>query len=98
MKCFSTSTIIHASPNDIWNILVDGTNWLQWNPTITKIEGNIALGETLKIHKRINPNQSFPFKVSEFIPYEKMVWTGGSHLNSLKAIAPIVCLSGWMDV
>jgi hypothetical protein len=84
MKCFSTSTIIQASPEAIWNILVDGTNWLQWNPTITKIEGNITLGETLKVHTKINPIQAFPVKVSEFIPYERMVWTGGMSFGLLK--------------
>ncbi|GBO55327.1 hypothetical protein APA_3377 [Pseudanabaena sp. lw0831] len=84
MKCFSTSTIIRASPEAIWNILVDGNNWLQWNPTIAKIEGNIALGETLKVHTKINPNQAFPVKVSEFIPYEQMVWTGGMPFGLFK--------------
>jgi len=84
MKSFSASTIIQATPHEIWNILVDGTNWLQWNPTITKIEGNIDLGETLKIHTKINPNQAFPVKVSEFIPYEKMVWTGGMPFGLFK--------------
>jgi len=77
MKCFSASIIIQASPEIIWNILVDGTTWLQWNPTITKIAGNIRLGETVKVQTKINPDQVFPVKVSEFVTYERMVWTGG---------------------
>jgi hypothetical protein len=84
MKYFSTSTIIQASPDTIWNILVDGTNWLQWNPTITKIEGNIALGETVKVHTKINPDQAFAVKVSEFVPHERMVWTGGMPFGLFK--------------
>ncbi len=84
MKCFSAATIIQASLETTWNILVDGTNWLQWNPTITKIEGNITLGETLKIYTKINPNQAFPVKVSEFIPYERMVWTSGMPFGLFK--------------
>jgi hypothetical protein len=84
MKCFGTSTIIQALPESIWNILVDGTNWLQWNPTIAKIEGKIALGETVTVYTKINPERAFPVKVSEFVPYERMVWTGGMPLGLFK--------------
>jgi hypothetical protein len=84
VKSFSTSTIIQASPEKIWDILVDGTNWLHWNTTITKIEGNIALGETVAVYPKVNPNRAFPVTVSQFIPHERMVWTGGMPLGLFK--------------
>ncbi len=80
MKSFSTSTIIQALPESIWDILVDGTNWVQWNTTIVKVEGKIALGETVTVYAKLNPERAFPIKVSEFIPYKRMVWTGGMPL------------------
>jgi len=84
MKCFKTSTIIQAAPENIWNILVDGANWLQWNPTIAKIEGKIALGEKVTVYTKLNPERAFPVKVSEFVPHERMVWTGGMPLGLFK--------------
>lgn len=84
MKCFKTSTLIQALPESIWNILVDGTNWLQWNPAIAKIEGKIALGETVTVYTKVNPGRAFPLKVSEFVPYGRMVWTGGMPLGLFK--------------
>jgi hypothetical protein len=84
MKCFSTSTIIQALPETIWDILVDGTKWVQWNTTIVKVEGNIALGETVTVYTKINPERAFSIKVSEFIPYERMVWTGEMPLGVFK--------------
>ncbi len=84
MKCFSTSTLIQASPETIWNILVDGRSWLKWNPTVTKIDGTIAPGETVKVHTKINPDRVFAIKVSEFVPYERMVWTGSMPFGLFK--------------
>jgi hypothetical protein len=84
MKCFSTSIIIQASPETIWNILIDAAKWEQWNPTITKIEGNIALGETVKVYAKITPNRAFSVKVSELIPNERMIWTSGMPFGLFK--------------
>jgi ligand-binding SRPBCC domain-containing protein len=39
MKRFSTSTLIHALPETIWEILVDGTCWSQ----LTKMPIVVAL-------------------------------------------------------
>jgi len=77
MKCFTTSITIQALPETIWDILVDGNKWMQWNTTIVKIEGKIALYEKVTVYSKISPEQAFPIKVSEFIPYKRMVWTGG---------------------
>lgn len=78
---FSASTSIQALPERIWDILVDGAKWLQWNPTITKLNGTIALGETVTVYATINPTRAFPVQVSAFVPYERMVWTGGLPLG-----------------
>lgn len=84
MKCFRSATIIQASPEKIWDILVDGSNWLEWNTTIAKIEGNITLGSTVTVYPKANPERAFPVKVSEFVPCERMVWTGGMPLGLFK--------------
>lgn len=84
MKSFSTSTIIHASPETIWAILTDASNWLKWNTTVTKVEGKIALGEKITVFAKVNPNRAFPLTVTEFVPKERMVWSGGMPLGLFK--------------
>ncbi len=84
MKSFATSIVIQSSAEKIWNILTDAARWTEWNPTIDKIEGRIAPGEKVTVHTRINPGRAFPVKVAEFVPRQKMVWTGGMPLGLFK--------------
>lgn len=84
MKSFSTSIIINASPETIWTILTDASNWPKWNPTVTKVEGKIALGEQITVFAKVNPNRAFPLTVTEWVPPERMVWSGGMPLGLFK--------------
>jgi hypothetical protein len=84
MKSFSASTIINASPETIWKILIDASDWQKWNSTVTKVEGKIALGEKITVYAKVNPNRAFALTVSEYIPNERMVWTGGMPLGLFK--------------
>jgi len=36
------------------------------------------------VHTKINPDHAFPVKVSEFVPHELMVWTGGMPFGLFK--------------
>ena len=84
MKSFSTSTIINASPETIWKILIDASDWPKWNSTVIKVEGKIALGEKITVFAKVNPNRAFPLTVTEFVPKERMVWSGGMPLGLFK--------------
>lgn len=84
MKTFSTSTIIHASSETIWSILIDGSNWSSWNTTVTKVEGKIALGEKISVVTKLNPDRAFSLTVSEYVPKERMVWSGSMPLGLFK--------------
>ena len=84
MKSFSTSTIINASPETIWKILIDASDWPKWNSTVIKVEGKIALGEKITVFAKVNPNRAFALTVSEYIPNERMVWSGGMPLGLFK--------------
>ena len=50
------------------------------------MEGNIAPGETIKVFVKVNPGRAFPVKVTEFIPGQKMVWSGGMPLGLFKGV------------
>lgn len=84
MKSFSSSTMINASPEKIWGILTDGSRWTEWNTTVDRLEGRIASGEKIKVHAKISPGRAFPVKVSELVPGQRMVWTGGMPLGLFK--------------
>jgi hypothetical protein len=84
MKSFSTSTVISASPDTVWAILTDAPHWPDWNTTVDRVEGKIALGEKIIVYAKVNPGRAFPLKVSEFVPGRKMVWSGGMPLGLFK--------------
>ncbi|AKJ00359.1 uncharacterized protein YndB with AHSA1/START domain [Archangium gephyra] len=86
MKEYKASTLIRASPEKIWTILTDGASWPQWDPSCEKIEGRIAPGEKLKAFTKLSPGRAFPVKVSEFVPHQKMTWSGGMPLGLFKGV------------
>jgi uncharacterized protein YndB with AHSA1/START domain len=77
MKTFSVSTSIEASPEAIWGLLTDAAGFPGWDPTYTRIEGRIALGEKITLHHRTLKPEVLAMMVSAFEPARLMVWTGG---------------------
>ena len=51
---------------------------------MTKVEGEIALGEKITVFAKVNPNRAFPLTVAEFVPKKRMVWSGGMPLGLFK--------------
>ncbi len=90
MKTFSVSTIIQATPDVVWALLVDGAQWTAWNPTIEKVEGTIAPGGKLKVYTKLSPGRAFPVRVSEFAPPRRMVWTGGMPFGLFQGVRSYV--------
>ena len=50
------------------------------------MEGRIEPGEKIKVHVKINPGKAFPVRVTEFVPSERMVWTGGMPFGLFKGV------------
>lgn len=82
MKVFAASTDINASPEKIWQILIDAPKYPEWDPSMLRLEGKVAPGETVTAHTKLT-DRAFPVKVSLFMPNEKMVWSGGLPLPFL---------------
>jgi hypothetical protein len=83
---FATRTTIKASPAAIWSLLTDAERYPAWNPTVSKVDGRIAPGEKITVHATISPGRAFPVKVAEFVPGQRMVWTGGMPLGLFKGV------------
>src|ERR1700687_1588465 len=81
MKSFSTTAVIRATPERIWALLTDAANYPVWNPTVTKVEGQIAYGGKVTVYPKLHPGRAFPVKVTEFEPGKAMTWTGGMPLG-----------------
>lgn len=86
MKFYEASSTISAKPEAIWAILTDGTRYPSWDSGVERVEGRIAPGETIKVYVKVNPGRAFPIKVTEFVPGQRMVWSGGMPLGLFKGV------------
>ncbi len=83
---YSASQRINASPETIWSLLTDGGAYPDWNPTVTRVEGDISEGNKIKVFAAISPDRAFPVKVAEFEPNRGMTWQGGMPLGLFKGV------------
>ena len=68
---------INASADIIWALLTNAADYPRWNSTIISIEGNIKLGEKIKLKSKLDPKRTFKLKVKEFVPGKRLVWGDG---------------------
>lgn len=85
MKSYSASININAAAERIWAILTDTAGYPGWDPGMDRIEGQLALGESVKFFTKLSPERAFPVKVTAFEPGKKMVLTGGMPLGLFKS-------------
>ncbi len=86
MKQYDVSVQIDASPDRIWAILLDGSAYASWDSGVERVEGTIARGQSIKVFSKIMPGRAFPVTVSELVPDERMVWSGGMPLGLFKGV------------
>lgn len=86
MKRFSTTTTIQAAPERVWALLTDAPGFSRWNPTVARIDGTIAPGETITVHTTFSKGRAFPVRVAAFEPNTRMVWSGGMPLGLFKGV------------
>ena len=84
MKVYKASTTIQAPAEKVWGILTDAAGYPAWDLTMVRIEGKLALGETVKFFTKLS-TQAFPVKVTAFEPNRKLVLTGGMPLGLFKS-------------
>ncbi|MFN0096921.1 MAG: SRPBCC family protein [Dehalococcoidia bacterium] len=84
MKSFATTIVIRASAGSVWDILTDLPAWPSWNTTVDRVEGRVALGETVRVWVKLSPGRAFPVKVKELTAPSRMVWGSGMPLGLFK--------------
>lgn len=73
----SVSISIQADPTIVWALLTNASDYPRWNSTVTSIEGNIALGEKIKLKSILDAKRTFKLKVKEFEADKRLVWGDG---------------------
>ena len=76
MEC-AVEIAIGAGAERVWALLTDAARFPSWNSTVTRIEGQIAEGQALKITVPAAPGRVFKPKVSGWKAGESMVWSDG---------------------
>jgi hypothetical protein len=74
----TVSADIQAPPETIWTILTRADRMVDWNSTLTSIEGDIELGGTVRMQVPEAPGRTFKVTVTRFVPNEEMVWREGN--------------------
>jgi hypothetical protein len=80
-RSFEASSLIAATPEQIWPVLIDIRAWPEWDSGVTKVVGRLAQGEKLTITVAANPGRAFPVRVTELIEPSRMVFRGGMPLG-----------------
>ena len=81
MKTFQAAAAIEASAERVWALLIDVARWPEWNTTVDKVVGQVAVGATVTVHTKLSPNRAFPVSVAELDAPRRMVWRGGMPLG-----------------
>ena len=80
-KTFSRETTvsiqIKADASIVWALLTNATDFPRWNSTVISLEGEIKLGEKIRLKSALDEKRTFKLKVKEFEPERKMVWGDG---------------------
>lgn len=70
----SVAIDIAADQTIIWNLLTNAADMPRWNSTVTSLDGNIKLGETVQLKSILDDKRVFKLKVKEFEPEKRLVW------------------------
>jgi hypothetical protein len=77
VRCYEAVSRIDASPADVWELLTDVRGWRDWDSGVDRVEGRVALGESLTIYATMIRTKPFQVTVTEIRPREAMRWRAG---------------------
>jgi hypothetical protein len=80
LKEIHTEIHINGSPDDVWQFLIDFTNYYKWNPFIVNVKGNAAVGTELEVQIKTRKNTIRTYRpvVSKVVTTHELHWHGGA--------------------
>jgi hypothetical protein len=76
---------IEAPPDQVMAVLTRAGDYTRWNTTVTKLEGELAQGRTIKLVSVLAPKRTFKLKVSALGP-DSMVWEDGMPFGLFRGV------------
>ena len=78
MKELRSEIEIHASAEQVWQLLTDFANFPQWNPFIHQASGNIKIGERLEVYIQPSGARGMTFRpiILKAEPNQELRWLG----------------------
>ena len=75
---FQTTFPIGASPEVVWNVLVDFERWQDWNPSVPDISGSAQPGSTVRMTLAMpgRPSAKVKATLTEVEPMRRLCWHG----------------------
>ncbi len=77
-KEIKSQIVINATPEKVWEVLVNFKNYPNWNPFITSISGDVKIGNRIKAHIAPPDGKGMTFKpkVLVFNMNKELRWIG----------------------
>lgn len=78
MKQVSSEIEINASPERVWQVLTDFPAFSEWNPFLRSVEGELEVGQRLKVYIKGSKGMGMTFKptVLKAEPSREFRWLG----------------------
>ena len=73
----SVSNTINADAAIIWALLTNASDMARWNSTLVSVEGDIKVGNKIKLVSKLDPKRTFKLKVKELVAEKRLVWGDG---------------------
>ena len=81
VKRYTVSRSIAAPAGVVWQLLTQASTYRDWNPAVVSIEGDMAVGGSVKLVSVADPKRTFSLKVTAFEAPSRMVWSDGMPLG-----------------
>lgn len=84
-KTITTQIQIQAPANRIWQILTDTASFPLWNPFIKELQGELNVGNKIKVRIQSSPNSEMTFspKVTMMEANKYLQWLGKLGISGL---------------
>lgn len=73
----SVSNIINADATIVWALLTNANDMARWNSTLISVEGDIQVGNKIKLVSKLDPKRTFKLKVKELVAEQSLAWGDG---------------------
>ena len=81
MRAYDATSLVEATPDQVWPVLTDAGAWPDWDSGVTGVVGRVAVGEKISISVETNPGRAFPVRATTLDAPHRMVFSGGMPLG-----------------